>query len=72
MKKSEMEARLQKVCDIDKVLPRGLRIENEEHNTPRKNKGTTFFSNYKQQQSLRRFKDFGKIQPKSSIIHEEA
>ena len=37
------------------MLPRGLRIEEEEQCTLRKNKGTTFFDNYKQQQSLKHF-----------------
>ena len=48
----EMEAH-----DISVVLPRGLRIEDEEQDTPKKTSGTTFFSKYERRRSLKQFMD---------------
>ena len=53
--KSNTKAHLQKVHDIDVVLPRGLTIEEEEQLTPENSSGPSFFNNYKRQWSIKHF-----------------
>ena len=50
--KSNTKAHLQKVHDIDVVLPRGLTIEEEEQLTPENSSGPSFFNNYERQRSI--------------------
>ena len=56
-KKSEIEAHLQKAHGIHVILPRGLKIEEEEQSTSMKSTTTSFFSNYERQRSIRHFLD---------------
>ena len=52
-----MEAQLQKVHGIDVVLPRELKIEEEEQSTPKKTSGPSFFNDYERQWSIKHFWD---------------
>ena len=56
-KKAEMEAHLKKAHNIRVILPRGLKIEEEEKSTSMKSTTTSFFSNYERQRTIRRFLD---------------
>ena len=55
-KKKDLEAHLRKVHDIHVMLPRGLKIDEEEHPT-RNDDGPSFFSNYERERSIKRFFD---------------
>ena len=52
-----MEAHLWKEHGINVVLPRWLKIEEEEHFTSRKDNGASFFHNYKRERSIKHFLD---------------
>ena len=52
-----MEAHLQKAHGIRVVLPRGLKIEEEEQSTSMRSTTTSFFSHYERQWSIKRFLD---------------
>ena len=56
-KKGDMEAHLQKAHGIRVVLPRGLKIEEEEQSTSMRSTATSFFSHYERQRSIKRFLD---------------
>ena len=49
----EVKAHLQKAHGTNVVLPRGLRIEEEEHLTPRKDGDASFFNNYERERSIK-------------------
>ena len=53
----DMEARLQKIHDIDVVHRRGLKIEEEEQSTSGQDSGVTFLNNYERQRSVKPFLD---------------
>ena len=49
----EMEAHLWKVPEPNVVLPRGLKIEEEEHSARGKVSGTSFFGNNEMERSIK-------------------
>ena len=56
-KKADMEAHLQKAHGIHVILPRGLKIDEEEISTSMRSTATSFFSEYERQRSINRFLD---------------
>ena len=54
-KQTKMEAHLQKAHEIHVILPRGLKIEEEEKSTSMKSTITSFFSNYERVRSIMSF-----------------
>ena len=54
-KKSEMEANLEKAHAIHVILPRGLKIEEEEQSTSGLSTSTSFFNDYERQRWIQRF-----------------
>ena len=48
---------MRKVHGIDVVLPRELKIEEEEQSTPKKTSGPSFFNDYERQWSIKHFWD---------------
>ena len=56
-KQTKMEAHLQKAHEIHVILPRELKIEEEEKSTSMKSTITSFFSNYERQRSITHFLD---------------
>ena len=49
------EAHLWKVRGINAVIPRGLKIEEEEHLTLGKDNGASYFNNYERERSIKLF-----------------